>query len=357
MSQLEEIVKLTRAGLKSEKNDYVAVHMAGDVGIYSYVPFPFPTGLAELDFHLGAKGGLPAGKIVEYYGLPATGKTTLSYHTIAECQKMGGMAFFIDTEHSWDEDRAEEIGVDINNVAVASARSIEAIFNTLENFLESCQKIKFNGPIIVVVDSVTGVPTQSDLEGQMTTEIRVGQEARQIRRGVRRLQGILSTTKALVIFINHAVSKLASGPYAKQTQAAGGHGIKYMEFIRVELKNVGQIRKGTGEDAVRIGQKIGFEIEKLKNAALPHPKIKEIALLNHGFDKVGSLLAACIKTEYIDKKETGEVCTMFKGTDVVRQFKVDEWPQVMAELGGYDKVYAAWIEHGKVTGALSPWGS
>lgn len=357
MSQLEDIVKLTKAGLKSDKNDFVSIHMAGDVGIYSYVPFAFPSGLAELDFHLGGKGGLPAGKIVEYYGLPATGKTTLAYHTIAECQKMGGMALFVDTEHSWDEERAEQIGVNSANTAVASCKSIESIFNVLETFLENCQKIKFSGPIIAVVDSVTGVPTQFDLEQTMTSEGRIGQEAKQIRRGVRRLQSVLSITKALVIFINHAVSKMTSMPYAKQTQAAGGHGIKYMEFIRIELTNKGQLKEGKGYDAVRYGQSIGFEIEKLKNAMLEHPKIEKVALLESGFDKVGSLLQACIKTEYIDKKETGAICTLFKGTDVERQFKEDEWPQVMAELGGYDKVYKAWIANGKETGKLDPWGS
>lgn len=354
---LEEILRLTRDSLKKEKNDFVTLHMAGDVGINSYVPFPFPTGLAELDYHLGGRCGLPAGKIIEYYGLPATGKTTLSYHTLAECQKMGGLALFVDTEQSWDEERAETIGVNPDTISIASCRSVESIFNVLENFFENAVKAKFTGPMLAVVDSVTGVPTQADLEGQITSEARVGHEAKQIRRGVRRLQGILSTTKASVIFINHAVSKMATMPYAKQTQAAGGYGIKFMEFVRIELKNKGQIRKGSGDSQIRIGQEIGFEIEKLKNAPLPYPKVDKIELLDVGFDKVASLLEACIKTGYVDKKKTGEVCTMFRGTDVERQFKVDEWPQAIAELGGYDAVYKAWVEHGKQTGTLSPWGS
>jgi recombination protein RecA len=356
-AKLEEILKLTRKSLKEDKNEFVTIYMAGDLGISSHVPFPFPTGLAELDYHLGGKCGLPAGKIIEYYGLPATGKTTLSYHTLAECQKLGGLTLFVDTEQSWDDYRAEEIGVNPNHISVAPARSVEAIFNILEAFCTNAAKSGFKGPILAVVDSVTGVPTQADLDGQITTEARVGHEAKQIRRGVRRLQGILSDTKATVIFINHAVSKMATMPYAKQTQAAGGHGIKYMEFIRIELKSKGQIKKGKGEDQIRIGQDIGFEIEKLKNAALPYPKIDKISLMDEGFDKVGSLFAAAVKTGFIDKTKTGDVCTMFKGTDVERQFKEDAWEQVLAELGGYDKVYQAWIEHGKQAGVLKPWGS
>lgn len=355
--KLEEIIRLTRKSLKDDKNDYVTLHMAGDVGITSYVPFPFPTGLAELDYHLGGKCGLPAGKIIEYYGLPATGKTTLSYHTLAECQKMGGLALFVDTEQSWDEFRAEEIGVNPATISIASCRSVESIFNVLENFFQNAAKAEFDGPMLAVVDSVTGVPTQADLDGQMTGEARVGHEAKQIRRGVRRLQGILSTSKASVIFINHAVSKMATMPYAKQTQAAGGYGIKFMEFIRIELKNKGQIRKGSGDNQIRIGQEVGFEIEKLKNAALPYPKIDKIQLLNQGFDKVTSLFEACVKTGYIAKTKTGEICTMFKDTEVERQFKEDEWPQTMGALGGYDAVYKAWVENGKQTGALIPWGS
>ncbi|MCI0558377.1 MAG: DNA recombination/repair protein RecA, partial [Nitrososphaera sp.] len=323
----------------------------------SYIPFPFPTGLAELDYHLGGKCGLPAGKIVEYYGLPSSGKTTLSYHTIAECHKMGGLALFVDTEQSWDDVRASEIGVNLDAISIAPARSIEAVFNVLEAFFTNAKEAGFKGPMLAVVDSVTGVPTQADLDGQITTEARIGHEAKQIRRGVRRLQGILSDTKALVIFINHAISKMASVPFAKQTQAAGGHGIKYMEFIRIELKGKGQIKKGSGDDQIRVGQEVGFEIEKLKNAHLPYPKIDSVELLDEGFNRVESLFAAAVKTKYIDKTKTGDVCTMFKGTDVERQFKVDEWPQVMAELGGYDAVYKAWVDHGKLAGVLNPWGS
>ena len=355
--KLEEILRLTRKSLKEDKNQFVSIHMAGDIGIGSHIPFAIPTGLAELDYHLGGKCGLPAGKIIEYYGMPASGKTTLSYHTLAECQKMGGLTLFVDTEQSWDDVRAEEIGVNPETISVAPARSIEGVFNVLEAFFTNSIEAGFKGPMLAVVDSVTGVPTQADLDGQITTEARVGHEAKQIRRGVRRLQGILSDTKATVIFINHAVSKISSVAFAKQTQAAGGLGIKYMEFIRVELKNKGQIKKGSGDTQIRIGQEVGFEIEKLKNAHLPYPKFDEVELLDDGFNKVKSLFAAAVKTKYIAKTKTGEVCTLFQGTDVERQFKVDEWSQVMAELGGYDTVYKAWVEHGKQTGVLSPWGS
>jgi len=355
--KLEEIIKLTRKSLKEDKNEFVTLHMAGDLGITSYIPFPFPTGLAELDYHLGGKCGLPAGKIVEYYGMPASGKTTLSYHTLAECQKMGGLTLFVDTEQSWDDFRASEIGVNPDTISVASCRSLESIFNVLEHFFTNSTKAGFDGPMLAVVDSVTGVPTQADLDGQITTESRVGHEAKQIRRGVRRLQGILSDTKASVIFINHAVSKISSMPFAKQTQAAGGLGIKYMEFIRIELKNKGQIKKGSGDNKIRIGQEIGFEIEKLKNAHLPYPRIEMIELLDEGFNKVSSLFEAAVKTGYVSKTKTGDICTLFKGTDVERQFKEDEWIQIMAELGGYDTVYKAWIEHGKQSGVLNPWGS
>jgi len=349
MSDLEKILQLTRK--KLEKNKFVDIHMAGDPGIASFVPFPYPTGLAELDYHFGGKCGLPAGKMIEYYGLPASGKTTLSYHAIVECQKLGGLALFVDSEQSFDEERAQTIGVNMKNLSVASTDTIESIFNTIEEFLASVSESKFNGPVIVVVDSITGVPTEFDIEQDMTQEGRIGQEAKQIRRGVRRLQGMLSKTKALVIFINHAVSKMTTMPYAKKTQAAGGYGIKFMEFIRLELKTTGQLKEGTGDDAMRIGQKVGFEIEKLKNAALPYPKIEEIQLLANGFDKITSLLNAGVKTNWIGKK------SKLVYTLLDKQFDKDEWPQVIAGIGGYDTAYKSWKEHGIETGALIPWGA
>lgn len=354
---LEEIIKLTRDKLQKSKNEFVMIHKAGDIGITSYIPFPIPTGLAELDYHLGGRCGLPAGKIIEYYGKPFTGKTTLALHAIAEVQKLGGLALFIDTEQTWDEDRAADIGVDLDKISVASAWSIESAFNVLEDFMTSASDAKFKGPILAVIDSVTGVPTQFELSNEITTEARMGQEAKQIRRGVKRLTGILSKMKGTVIFINHAVSNMSSAPFAKQSQAAGGFGIKYMSYIRLELKNAGSITSGSGANTRKLGQKVSIEIEKVKNAPMDYFKINEMTLGANGFDRVQSLFHAAVKTGYIDKKPTGTVCTMFKGTDVERQFKEDEWTQVLNELGGYEAFYKAWLEHGKQSGVLNPWGS
>lgn len=349
---------LERTSKKLEKDMTVSLHGAGDPGIAAYVPFGVSSGIPELDLNLGGKCGLPAGKIIEYYGFEMCGKTTAALHAIAECQRKGGMALFIDTEQSFSAERATDIGVDITRLAVASAYTIEAIFNCAEEFIASVEESGFKGPVLIVVDSVTAVPTEFDADNEITKEARVGQEAKQIRRGVRRLQGMLSKAKLTTIFINHNVSKIGGMAFARQSQSAGGHAIKFFAAVRVEFINAGKITAQRQGEKVRLGQKIKLRIDKLKNAELMRDQVDELRLLENGFDMTHSLFCAAEKTGFITKPtKTGKVYVIFKDAEHHTEFTDDEWPRLVSELGGYRKVYDMWVEHGKVNGILSPWGS
>jgi recombination protein RecA len=348
--QIDKILNLTRKKLEKAKIDDAEITMGHDPGILSVVKFEISSGIPELDLNLGGKCGLPSGKIIEYFGWEGSGKTTAALHAIAEVQRMGGLALFVDTEHTFSKERAEQLGVDVDRLHVASASSIESVFTILEEFILSVDEIGFTGPVLLVVDSITGVPTKGELQKEIHQEARVGNEAKQIRRGVKRTNSMLAKTNISSIFINHNISKIAA--WGKQSESAGGHGLKFFSTVRVSFTKTGTVKEGD----IRLGDKIKIEIEKLKNAELSNPIISEIYLMEYGFDKIGSLLEAACSTGWIDHPKSSKTYSLNKGSDSERQFKRSEWPEIVESLGGYYKVYNEWKEHGKVNNKLFPWG-
>lgn len=348
-NKLDLILENTRKSLKNDPT--ITVHASTDTGIASFIPFTIPSGLPELDLHLGNRGGLPTGRLIEYYGFEACGKTTAGLHAIAETQRMGGLALFIDAEHTFSPSRAAECGVDLKALQVASVYSIEAVFTVAENWLTAVAVEKFTGPVMIVVDSVTGKTTETESDSDFSKDSRVGHEAKQIRRGVRRLTGLLGKTKATCILINHSIASNLTMAFGKKSQSAGGHSPKLMSTIRIMFQNLGTLGKASEK---RLGQKIKLTIEKLKNAPLPYPIIEEVHLEDNGFNQGLSLLNAGIKTGWVS--QSGKVYKFTEEAGVEAQFTKDEWEQVMDKhFEGYRGAYTAWVNFAHQRGFIKFW--
>ena len=360
--KLDKLLDEMKKNLK-KKNVAATIHRSDDIKIASHTPHTIPTGLAELDLQLGGRGGLPAGRLIEYYGFEMCGKTTAALHAIAEVQKMGGFAAFIDAEHTFSPLRAEQCGVNLERLQIMSAHSIESIFEAAYAYVEYIENLGLatKYPVLLVVDSVTGTHIESELKQNMDKEayskdIRIGGEAKAIRRGVKRLHGILARSKVSAILINHAIAANLTAAFGKKKAAAGGHGTKIMASVRIEFNNVGKLYHFKNKEEVRDGQKISLTIEKLKNAQLTKVKVKEVHLKKQGFDQCLSLLNAAVMTGWIMQqgKDDSKYFEMPWGEDT-KQFKQNEWPDVVRELGGYHTVYAMWLDRAKQSGHIQLW--
>jgi RecA/RadA recombinase len=286
------------------------------------------------------------------------GKTTAALHAIAEVQRKGGFACFIDAEHTFSPERAAQCGVNLDKLQVMSAHSIEAIFEIACTYLDIVEKKGLGSkPVLIVVDSVTGSTIESEMteKKEYTKDQRVGGEAKAIRRGARRLSGILARGKATCILINHAIATNLTMAFGKKSGAAGGHGIKIMSSVRIEFKNVGTLKhKEDGVD-IRDGQKISLTIEKLKNANLTMAKVPEVHLKENGFDRKLSLLNAAVMTGWIEKDGVKNPMYTIEIAGEARQFKQNEWTDIVRELGGYKTAYDIWLDRAQQTGHIQLW--
>jgi recombination protein RecA len=357
---LTKILNQMKKNLK-DKNVATTIHRADDLNIASYTPYTIPSGLAELDYQLGGKGGLPAGRLIEYYGFEMCGKTTASLHALAEVQRAGGFGAFVDAEHTFSPGRAIQCGVNLDKLHIMSAMSIESIFEAVCTYIDFVEEagLAKKVPCLIVVDSITGTHVESefkDKKKEYAKDQRVGAEAKAIRRGVKRLHGMLARTKVSCILINHAIATNIGVAFGKKSGSAGGHGAKIMASVRVEFKNAGKLTHKEHNEDIRDGQKISLTIEKLKNANLQHPVVKEIHLKEDGFDQHLSLLNAAIMTGWVTKhgQTSGQHYRIPFGEDE-RQFKGDEWESVVSEMGGYRKVYDLWVERAKNSGHIQKW--
>lgn len=346
-----------------QKNDEFQIYKGDDLAMGSVAPYGISSGLAELDIFLGAKGGFPASKVVEIYGLPYTGKSTLALHAISEWQKRNGLCIFIDTESAFSPDWARKIGCLPENIFKHEVMTVEAIFDVLGYYLG---EIEIEGkrakkgvleeldcPVLFVIDSCTAVPTSADIQGELQNEGRVGFEAKQIKKGLRRINPMLSSLKCkpTIIFVNHAISKIVS--FGKKSQSGGGNAIKFYSTIRIELSAIGQLKnKSTGE---RIGQKINVFVEKLRGN-LQYPTFTLNLLNSSGFDRIESLKLAILSTGYGERPPHGRVITILPGTDKEEQFNQTDFEKWVHDKGGYDAVYQIWRKYCIKNGIIEPWG-
>jgi recombination protein RecA len=359
-AKLRKVLERTTKELEA-KNINARMYAGDDISISSHIPYTLPTGLAELDLQLGGKGGLPAGRLIEYFGFEMCGKTTACLHTIAEIQKRGGHALFVDTEHTFSPQRAKQCGVNLDRLQVISAHSIEAAFESIYRFIEECEELGITNeiPVLIVVDSITGTHTEAEFNNkekkdEWKKDQRLGAEAKAIRRGVKKLNGMLARTKAICILINHAIATNLTATFGKKSDSAGGHGAKIMSSIRVCFRHKGKLKdKNT---RLREGQQICLSIEKLKNAHLTMDEVAEIHIGKVGFDQERSLLEAGLKTGWITVSGPKNSLTYsLDYAGVTKEFKRRGWLNLIEELGGYDTVYDLWVERAKESGHMLKW--
>ena len=327
----------------------VAIHKGGDMGLSSHVPFYIPTGIPPLDCIF--RGGWPAGKIIELYGFEKSGKTAAALSAMAECNALGGYNLFIDTERSWDKERALSAGVDLDRTLVAETPSIESTFRMIENFLESIETASRGTPIVIVVDSITGATTEDELSNTLSSEARIGQEAKQIRRGIRRIVWQIAEKNVIMFFVNHAVSKMVS--WGKSSQSAGGHALKFMSTIRIEFKDIGKILDPSNKSML-LGQKIQMEVEKFKGGSLHIFKI-ETELRNGLYNKVDGLLEAGLLLGVIEHPFRSKSYTIFPHTEDQKEFAKNHWESVVEEFGGYTSLYRKIFDFAIEQGRIQPW--
>jgi recombination protein RecA len=245
-----------------------------------------PTGSISLDLALGV-GGWPRGRVIEIFGPESSGKTTLALHALSETQKQGGVGAFVDVEHALDPDYAKKIGVNIEELLISQPESGEEALQIVETLVRS-EEID-----AVVVDSVAALAPKAEIMGEIG-DTQIGLQARLMSSALRKLSSLVSKTKTVIIFLNQIRMKI--GSYGKPETTPGGLALKFYASVRVELKRVGQIKRG--EEI--IGNKILAKVVKNKVAA-PFKSAEFNIYYNEGISRFADLINTGIKCGVIKK--------------------------------------------------------
>ncbi len=299
------------------------------------------TGSLSLDIALGI-GGLPRGRIVEIYGPESSGKTTLALHVVAEAQKGGGNAAFIDVEHALDPVYAGALGVDIDSLLVSQP-------DTGEQAMEICEALVRSGAIdVIVVDSVAAMTTKAEIEGDMG-DSHVGLQARLMSQAMRKLTAAIGKTNTIVIFINQLREKIGV-MYGNPETTTGGRALKYYASVRIDIRRIEALKSGTEVIGNRTRAKV------VKNKVAPPFKEAEFDIMfGEGISKTGEIVDIATKLGIINKAGAwysyGDI-RLGQGRDNTKEYFATN-PEVAKEVE--DKVFAA-IEKARQEGIniLSP---
>jgi recombination protein RecA len=246
-----------------------------------------PTGSVSLDIALGI-GGVPRGRVIEVYGPESSGKTTLALHIIANAQKAGGTAAFIDAEHALDPEYAKKIGVRINDLLISQPDAGEQALDIVETLVRS------NAIDVVVVDSVAALVPRAEIEGEMGDQ-HVGRQARLMSQALRKLTPIMSKSNTVVIFINQIRMKIGV-MFGNPETTSGGQALKFYSSVRMDVRRSAQIKKG--DDVV--GNRV--KVKVVKNKVAPPFKLAEFDIMyNEGISASGDLLDTGVAREIVKK--------------------------------------------------------
>jgi recombination protein RecA len=279
------------------------------------------SGSLGIDIALGV-GGYPKGRVVEVYGPEASGKTTLTLHAIAECQKKGGIAVFIDAEHAFDRFYAENLGVDIKNLIISQPDNGEQALEITDNLIRS-------GAIdMVIIDSVAALTPKSEIEGEMG-DSKMGLHARLMSQALRKLTSSISKTNCTVFFINQLRDKIGV-MFGSPETTTGGNALKFYASIRVDIRRSTQIKNSDGGV---IGNRTRVKI--VKNKVAPPFRLAEFDIMyGKGISKVGEIVDLAVNSEIINKSGSWfsyEGTKLGQGREAVKAILSDN-PELMEKL-------------------------
>jgi recombination protein RecA len=295
-----------------------AVMKLGDAAIESIESIS--TGSISLDIALGI-GGVPKGRVIEIYGPESSGKTTLATHIIAEAQKKGGMAAFIDAEHAFDKFYAKKLGVDVDNLLIAQPDNGEQALEIAENLIRS-------GAIdVIVIDSVAALVPKAEIEGEMG-DSKMGLQARLMSQALRKLTGTISKTGCCCIFINQLREKIGV-MFGNPETTTGGNALKFYASVRLDIRRTSQIKDSDEVSGNRVKVKI------VKNKVAPPFRIAEFDIMfGQGISKVGEIIDLGVDFNIIKKAGSwfsyGDT-KLGQGRDAVKQLLLDN-PELSDEI-------------------------
>ena len=304
-----------------------------------------PTGSITLDMALGV-GGYPKGRVIEIYGPESSGKTTLAIHAIAEAQKAGGIAAFIDAEHAFDSSYAQQLGVDVDNLLISQPDNGEQALEIADSLIRS------SAIDIIVIDSVAALTPKAEIEGEMG-DSHVGLQARLMSQAMRKLTSVIGKTNTVCIFINQLREKVGV-VYGNPEVTTGGRALKYYSSVRIDIRRVEGLKDSSGQF---IGNHTRAKIVKNK-VAPPFREAEFDIMFGEGISKMSELIDLGVKLGIVQKSGAwfnyGDI-RLGQGRDNAKQFLRDN-PEIANDIEGQvranaDKLYATRRPGGKAAAA------